>query len=133
MLGTGEQKMENLNAEQIRKALELCLANDIFDSLCEKCAYQNNKKNCMDCMLHDALSLITSQEQKIKELTEENERLVRANSAINNAVLAVDRKAKADTVRKMCQQIKEHFPYDADSGLYVVLDQIAKEMLEREK
>lgn len=40
---------------------------------------------------------------------------------------------KADTVREMCQQIKEYFPYDADSGLYVVLDQIAKERLEGEK
>ena len=66
-----------LNAETVKKALELCLANDIADSSCEKCAYQDNKKNCMDCMLHDVLALITSQEQKIKELTEEVDRIKR--------------------------------------------------------
>lgn len=170
--------MEN---NDIKKALEHC----IKDSTCEQC--QLSPFTCH--IQENALALINSQEQRIKELTEEskkweqaydcmhsacyelsdkcdrlteenerlqdlvkevqeyneawvkdnhdlraeNERLVRANSAINNAVLAVDRMAKADTVRKMCQQIKEHFPYDADSGLYVVLDQIAKEMLEGEK
>ena len=67
--------MENLNAEQVNKALELCLANDVCDSSCEICPYTDNMKNCMDEMLRDVLALINSQEQKIKELTEENEKL----------------------------------------------------------
>ena len=65
--------MKNLNAEQIKKAFEHCI----------------NKKDCSDCVIKDkeprsgclgrprvffksALDLINSQEQKIKELTEEN-------------------------------------------------------------
>ncbi len=68
--------MENLNAEQIKKALEHCI----------------NRKDCSDCVIKskelrsgcigrpraffkNALALINSQEQKIKELPEENERL----------------------------------------------------------
>ena len=36
---------------------------------------------------------------------------------------------RADTVRKMQERLKEYFPYDDDSGLYVVLDQIAEEII----
>ena len=35
----------------------------------------------------------------------------------------------ADTVRKMQERLKEYFPYDDDSGLYVVLDQIIEEII----
>jgi hypothetical protein len=64
-----------LNAELIKKALECCLANDICDSRCGECQYKSAGADCMGCMLRDALALINSQEQRIKELTEENERL----------------------------------------------------------
>lgn len=54
--------MENLNAEQIKKALENWVKN--YDG------------NALDfTILCNALALINSQEQRIKELTEENERL----------------------------------------------------------
>lgn len=58
----------------------------------------------------------------------ENHLRHQAEEMLANGMSAV----KTDTVREMCQRIKEYFPYDADSGLYVVLDQIAKEMLEGE-
>jgi hypothetical protein len=60
-------RMIELNAEQIKKALErnirvsMALAYD-----CPRITYSK---------LREALALINSQEQKIKELTEENERL----------------------------------------------------------
>jgi hypothetical protein len=72
--------------------------------------------------MEDALALI-------EELTEENERL-RASSVDYRNIPDIKAETRADTVRKMQERLKEYFPYDADSGLYVVLDQIAKEMLE---
>ena len=75
MLGTGEQTME-LNAEQIKKALECCktpLASD-----CASCSYTGKRledgvyEGCVNCLVGDSLALITSQEQRIGELTDEN-------------------------------------------------------------
>ena len=62
-----------LNREQIIKALECCTLEGCHD--CRECPQGNVllslcKKNAMA----DALTLITSQEQRIKELSEENER-----------------------------------------------------------
>lgn len=62
--------MENLNAEQVKKALECCTLGD-----CYPCPYGNIGAGCRDKMSEDALALITSQEQRIGELAEENERL----------------------------------------------------------
>ena len=68
MLGMGEQKMENLNAEQIKKVLEHCV-NWTAEIGCKGCPYE---ENCIDQdVMKDALALINSQEQRIKELTEE--------------------------------------------------------------
>ncbi len=64
--------MENLNAEAVKKSLECC--NSAHS--CSECPYCGN---CYDGKVCDnALALITSQEQRIKGLTEENERLVTA-------------------------------------------------------
>ena len=66
-----------LNAEQIKKALECCktpLASD-----CENCSYTGKRledgvyEGCVNCLVGDALALITSQEQRIKELTNDVE------------------------------------------------------------
>jgi hypothetical protein len=65
--------MENLNAEAVKKALECCSA-DTAD--CHSCPYSEfSEFNCFDNAKKDALALINSQEQRLKELTEENERL----------------------------------------------------------
>ena len=87
----GDQTME-LNAEQIKKALErnirvsMALAYD-----CPRITYSK---------LKDALALINSQEQKIKELTEEKERL-RASSIDYRNIPIIREEARADTARKM--------------------------------
>ena len=152
--------MENLNAEQIKKALECCT------SYCDKdnCPYKTHDIPiaCMTMRMVDALALITSQEQKIKELTEENERLrgilLQFTDIVHkwgnkngydtseislvpilNEETAIKAKIKADTVRKMLQRIKQ----DAIAVSLLsnppkfmleiredALDQIAKEMLE---
>lgn len=81
-----------LNAEQIKKALErnirvsMALAYD-----CPRITYSK---------LKDALALINSQEQKIKELTEEKERL-RASSIDYRNIPIIREEARADTARKM--------------------------------
>lgn len=138
--------MENLNAEQIRykmsekqikTALECLSKPNSSPADREKCYFMWKEPSCLSChheVAQNALALITSQEQRIKELTEENERLREQNERYaeleEGCYVTGYKNIKADTVREMCQQIKEYFPYDADSGLYVVLDQIEKEMLE---
>ena len=71
--------MENLNAENIKRGLE-CLNNKV-DRDCDTCPifWEARKSpithNCRHIILDAALALLNSQEQRIKELTEENERL----------------------------------------------------------
>ena len=63
-----------LNAEMIKKALECCTNN----GECKECPINPHKGNygyCTSLAINHALALINSQEQRIKELTEENERL----------------------------------------------------------
>ena len=60
--------MENLNAEQIKKALEHCLNRDIYPR-CQTCEYTTG---CKPWLMRHTLALIYEQEQKIKELSEEN-------------------------------------------------------------
>lgn len=129
--------MENLNAEQIKKALERNIRVSMaLDYDCPRITYSK---------LKDALALITSQEQRIKELgeelddakrdtipklrlsleranamgveadktiqklTEENERL-RANTKSATEILNFKfayDAGKADTVRKMQERLKK--------------------------
>ena len=65
-----------LNSEQIKDALS-CRSGNIIGCMNDECAYFH--KDCNQSLYRDALYLIESQEQKISELTEENERL-RANA-----------------------------------------------------
>ena len=139
--------MENLNAEQTKKALEWCYA----EGTCGECPYQ---KICFEVsqwqILGDALAIINSQEQKIKELTEENERLNKEVDRLSQVVLYHDgvtemqvEEAKADTVRKMQERLTKKVNADIDRcyalGIGVVgplslfideIDETAKEMLE---
>ena len=145
--------MENLNAQQVKKALECCGASV---KSCSSCPLAKDYSPCSKTMADNALALIKSQEQKIeayrqelaevrvalaeanydkKKLTEENDKLHASCTELAQECkkwqgrLKIECEyTKADTVRKMQESIKEYFPYDADSGLYVVLDQIAKEM-----
>lgn len=75
--------MENLNAETIKKALECCHSHS--HKHCPECPYnEDTEKTCFMRLMEDALALITSQEQRIKELTEENERLRADDSELLN-------------------------------------------------
>lgn len=67
--------MENLNAEQIIKALE-CWASDnpCIGSACA--VFRASTESCDRWIGERALSLIKSQEQKIKELTEDVEKYI---------------------------------------------------------
>ena len=128
--------MSELNREQIIKALENWVKN--YDG------------NALDfTILCNALALITSQEQMIKELGEENDRLMREKKALKCVVATARTQAKADTVRKMQERftilLKKEFDKNTpeDASFYFkngsimmwgianrVFAQIAKEMLE---
>lgn len=73
--------MENINAEQIIKALEHC-ANS---GQCLGCRYDKGtgftKEGCMACHMRDALALIISQEQRIKELSGEKNKVFEIGAA----------------------------------------------------
>lgn len=67
--------MENLNAEQIIKALECCASEEY---ICTQCPIDEKIKDDCECgkvVARNALALITSQEQRVKELETESERL----------------------------------------------------------
>ena len=145
--------MMELNAEQIKKALECCSA-DTAD--CHSCPYgEFSEGNCFDNAKKDSLALITSQEQRIKELTEENERLRAENAKYeaenhaefnkwlkleeatkrHHAELFEEAKiaVKADTVRKMQELVRKKIKktyWLNGRAVYVEIDKIAKEMLE---
>ena len=107
-----------VNAEQIKKALMYC--TEFAPLRCDECPMEapnttsKGSLSCSDNLMKNALSLITSQEQRVKELTEKNERL------------------RADTVRKMQSEIKERC---IKGGIFPVLveriiDQVANEIIE---
>ena len=113
-----------LNAEQIKKALK-----------------EMNMTGVSPTAIRNALALITSQEQRIAELTEENEGLITDNTILKQKRMnifeigdAYDR-GKIKGVRQMQERLTSCFCPDCDySGHDVqrVIDQIAKEMLEGE-
>lgn len=64
--------MENLNAERIKSDLKHCSFGKDKPT-CEGCNYKPwIKPRCFGLLCSNALALVTSQEQRIKELAEEN-------------------------------------------------------------
>lgn len=64
--------MENLNVEQVKKALECCYMQGLeHTENCPECPYTDLYPNCTEYLGKDAFALIKSQEQRIKELTDE--------------------------------------------------------------
>lgn len=65
--------------DELIKALKI--HTGVLDMPCEECPYNCDAHDeiCLGGLVTDVLALINSQEQKIKELTEENER-VRADT-----------------------------------------------------
>lgn len=129
--------MENLNAEQAIKELEnqtkfAKFTNSTGVLLSAKCA-----QFCLDHAQY--------YEQRIKELTEENERLksveftcgfVKPHKVLECPIFDEIERTKADTVRQMQERFKSCFEDDVKYDgfrIAIWIDQIAKEMLEGEK
>ena len=143
--------MENLNAEQVKKALECCNKGTTED--CAKCPRFDGDRtlsteDCMEKLMRDALALINSQEQRIKELTEENEGLKSQKYMIyaDGRVEALGHndpngepgkcglyeQCRANTVREMQAEIINRC---IQGGIYpafvaTTIDKIAKEMID---
>ena len=132
--------MSELNREQIVKSLECCAKL----KPCKECplyTYSHDDEGCKHKCIVDALALITSQEQRIKELTEEIERLKELGTTKEIEKELVRRATKFDTVRKMQDRLKAamndvaRWTLHGDENEYFIIgkpfiDQIAKEMLE---
>ena len=95
----------------------------------------------MAAQMRDALALITSQEQRIRELTEENKRLRDERDRykryyLNHDYDRMEADIRADTVRKMQEKLHARKVSYGNITFRVVslddIDQIAKEMLEGE-
>ena len=120
----GVAKMK-LNRDDIIKALECGVRQN-----CDGCplydALGDSDGACLDIMPPNILSLI-------KELVEENERLMREKTALECVVATARNQAKNDTVRKM----QERLEAACDAPHWCVwlseIDEIAKEMLEDSK
>ena len=121
--------MENLNAEQVKKALGCCINR----SCGVDCPYYDAEICTLDIM-RDALALINSQEQRIKELTEENEKLSAQKYYIHSdgriEMVPTVESVRSDTVRKMHFEIQQRC---IKRGIYPLLvgytvDQVAYEI-----
>lgn len=152
--------MENLNAENIINEIQ-SLIKALKD--CGGWVKRGNGEGWFNHeILADALALINSQEQRIKELTEENERLSAERDTFeiyykdykhkNKELTAFNRRwakecaelqeeceyIKADTVSEIRARVAVHFGTYCDkdqvkiADVFKLIDQIAKEMLEGE-
>lgn len=95
-----------LNAEMIKKALECCVSL----GGCQKCSYrERGSVTCMYDLRSDALALINSQEQRIKELTEERKDFeIRALRAENEATKYKD---CYEIEKQAREQLSESYDY----------------------
>ena len=124
--------MENLNAEQVKEALECCHTPVASD--CNKCGYRGRSVEngeyigCTNRLIKDALALINSQEQRIKELAEENERLRELNKQLEtdnfNANMNLETVAEENERLKNRVTLRVVIPDDK-------LEEIKTECLER--
>ena len=123
-----------MNIDDIKKGLECC-SNPILSS-CNNCPYNNNGEfSCCDGeMCKDALNLITEQEKKIEQLTEERNRyaetLAKYQMASDKEIMAQRKRAKIDVLN----ELKTHGYYDDDymEG-YVFVSDIDELLEEDEK
>lgn len=120
-----------MNIDDIKKGLECC-SNPRLSS-CNNCPYNNNGEfSCRDGeMCKDALNLITEQEKKIEQLTEERNRyaetLAKYQMASDKEIIAQRKRAKIDVLN----ELKTHGYYDDDymEGYVFVsdIDELLKE------
>jgi hypothetical protein len=137
-----------MERDLIIKALECCVTTSAGD--CENCGYRgkshDNFITCTNCLIADALALIKSQEQKSKELTEENERLradkdywknraKESESEYDQAVKRGYELGAVDYVKSFAERLKAEIEQTPNANEHFIkawkskIDQIAKEML----
>lgn len=103
-----------LNREQIIKALQCCRHSDSDEKYCADCPYYA-VKYCAAKISEDALALINSQEQRIKELTEERKDFeIRALRAENEATKYKDRYETAKQAHEMLSESYDHLEKTKD-------------------
>lgn len=132
--------MENLNAEQVKKALECCSSSDGVSACESGCPYWGGDYDACPCIeepnfiIKNALVLINSQEQRIGELEAENERLKAQKYYIHSddriEMIPTVESVRADTVRKMHFEIQQRCIKRGIYPLFVgyTLDQVAYEI-----
>lgn len=67
-----KEKQIKMNDNDIIKALECCLDNDILDTNCKECPLKKQNPECMDIMMKAILDLINRQKAEIERLKKEN-------------------------------------------------------------
>lgn len=122
-----------MNKDDIKKALESCVTYKNVDcNNCPCCPY-DGQILCQDVLCKDALNLITEQEKKIEQLTEERNRyaetLAKYQMASDKEIMAQIKQAKIDVLNRL----KSLSIYD-DNYLdgYVFIDDIDKLLEEYE-
>jgi hypothetical protein len=142
--------MENLNAEQVKKALECCYMQELeHNENCPECPYTDLYPNCSEYLGKDALALINKQETEYNELYEllqtckadseayrsYSKTLEKENEGLKNLLdesFEAQNTVKADTVRKMQEMVYE-FADDLNTiDAYIIkemIDQIAKVLI----
>lgn len=138
-----EQIRYKMSEKQIKTAL-VCLSKPNSSPVDrEKCYFMWKEPSCLSCYHEVAQNALTL----IRELTEENERLRdeldrtekalivtdKAHNALFTESFRIEAEARAATVRKMQERLKEgleHYPQRCGDCFKEKVDQIAKEMLE---
>ncbi len=140
--------MENLNAEQIKKALECCTRGrkSEADRPCLDCHYnecnlvggtceRQTTGTCQGWLMKDALALINSQEQKNKELTEDlhatRTELTRAQA--ENAKYEAENHAEFNKWLKLEEATKRHHAELFEEAKIVVKADTVRELQKRFK
>ena len=118
--------MKIVNSEQIKNNIEACVERE-----CENCSY-DEQTSCKETMLYEVLALITSQEQKIKELTEERKDFeIRALRA-ENVALETDKMKEKKTAEQIFQEIESILDFQEEQldepsdMLTVIKEDVAK-------
>ena len=114
--------MDNLNAEQVKKALAVhshIKHPTMVD--CSACAYIWSE-SCREVLATDALALINSQEQRIKEFTQANEQLSKSYDHLENTKdeLLLERaklSEKNEKLQRLCE-LRDRDHNDALDLLY---------------
>lgn len=141
--------MSELNANEIIRAYECC--HSLLYS-CEDCPFDKDNEACCNLAIN-TLALLKSQEERIKKLSEKNDRLRKSEITYETPLgkqtmpnllhleedaarlyTQIESKIKANIVRKMQEEVKAQCR-ELFSGLDVcmIVDKIANELIEEGK